>query len=699
MAHAEEARPISDGAPPSSTPGRIRIAALSTKARYVTGGDVLIRVSGVPSDSQPLLTVNGAKRHGALALVTGGSWSGLIDGLPEGRSVLTVTAGNSTGRLNVTNHPLTGPLFSGPQRGPLTCTTERNGLGAPTDADCSAGTAIRWNYVDVRGAVRSLSDPTTLPADVATVTVMGRSVPFLIRTESGTMNRSVYWISVIDPTPASNGWEGVSDGWNEDLIYRFGGGCGTSYSQGEPMVGDSRGAPTIDPDLLSRGYAVATATFNTFQVQCNDVLSAETMAMVKEHFIEHYGLPDRTIGEGGSGGSIQQQLIAQDYPGLLDALEISVPFPDALSIAPGVTDCGLLEHFYSGPDGSGFTDAQRTAVNGHAVSGTCGNWDRSFLDNLDPTTGCDLPAGQIYNATTNPTGTRCTLQDANVNTLGKDPATGFAVRPLDNVGIQYGLNALEAKVITVDQFLDLNERIGGFDIDGGFVPEREKAEQRDLRHMYSSGRINLGAGDLRHIPIIAINDYSDPTGDIHDRWRVFQIQDRLRTAGGADPANLSIWTVPGGSLGAALAGGSTAARNQAIDALGEWLDNLHRSPRPRSDQAWFDTLRSTRPASAANRCTTPDGVTITGTDIYTADNACTRAYPVAGDPRTAAGAPMSSTVGKCRLEMADPGSYGVPFTEDQQARLRSIFSQGVCDWSRPGIGQTGVSATWIDYGT
>lgn len=40
--------------------------------------------------------------------------------------------------------------------------------------------------------------------------------------------------------------------------------------------------------------------------------------MVKEHFIEEYGLPTHTIGWGESAGAVQQYLIVQNYPGLLD---------------------------------------------------------------------------------------------------------------------------------------------------------------------------------------------------------------------------------------------------------------------------------------------------------------------------------------------------------------------------------------------
>ena len=54
------------------------------------------------------------------------------------------------------------------------------------------------------------------------------------------------------------------------------------------------------------------------------------------------------------------------------------------------------------------------------------------------------------------------MYDHAVNVYGRDPKTGFARRPLDNVGVQYGLAALNSGAITKEQFLDLNEKIGGY---------------------------------------------------------------------------------------------------------------------------------------------------------------------------------------------------------------------------------------------
>jgi hypothetical protein len=118
-----------------------------------------------------------------------------------------VSAGADAARLEVTNHPITGPVFSGPHTRPLACTTEDHGLGPPTDDDCSAPTQLRWSYVTTEGEVVSLEDRTAVPDDAATTALDGTEVPLVVRSESGTINRGVYWIHVLDPAPAEDTWD------------------------------------------------------------------------------------------------------------------------------------------------------------------------------------------------------------------------------------------------------------------------------------------------------------------------------------------------------------------------------------------------------------------------------------------------------------------------------------------------------------
>ena len=53
----------------------------------------------------------------------------------------------------------------------------------------------------------------------------------------------------------------------------------------------------------------------------------------------------------------------------------------------------------------------------------------------------------------------------------------------------------------------------------------------------------------------------------------------------------------------------------------------------------------------------------------------------------------------CRLRPFDPedlGLTGLLSTPGELATLESLFASGVCDWSRPGVGQ-GPAQTWLRY--
>src|SRR5207253_2188838 len=143
-----------------------------------------------------------------------------------------------------------------------------------------------------------------------------------------------------------------------------------------------------------------------------------------------------------------------------------------------------------------------------------------------------IPAALVYNPVTNPQGTRCTLQDTLVNVFGADPRTNFARRSLDNVGVQYGLAALNAGKITFDQFLDLNQRAGGFDVDGNIVATRTVGDLDALRLAYQTGQVTNGSGGLPLLPIIDVRAYLDDSGNVHDAVRSLIMRARLMAANG-----------------------------------------------------------------------------------------------------------------------------------------------------------------------
>lgn len=722
---SDDAGPSGDEGSPGEGVAGLEVQVVSTRADMVTGGDVLLSVNtsavdSVNVDGEPTEVDFESDTTSADSADTGSV--GLLEGLPEGRSTVVVEAGGETAEVEVVNHPRNGPVFSGERLPMVTCTTDRYGMTAAKPPECDAEPVVRFAYLDSEGAMVFTDgigpEPGGVPEDAATVQIDGSEQPALLRVESVVIDRGVATITTL--ANASRPGAGLADSWDSDhwngrLVYRFGGGCGTTYSQGFNFFE----APSRD--LLADGYAFATNTLDTFQVQCQDIISAEAAMMTKEYFAERYGLPQVTIGEGGSGGAIQQFLIAQNYPGILDAITPSSPFPDAMSIAPGVIDCALLANYYQSDEGSALSTEQHQAINGHLSAATCALWDQTFVPVADPAR-CGfgdaagavvgslpglagglptVPDGLAYDPETNPGGLRCTMQDSYPQIFEPDPETGFAQRPVDNTGVQYGLAALNDGLIDAEEFLDLNEHIGGMDLDADFVPQRMEAEPDAVEKLYETGRITSG-GPLAEIPIIVTNTYTDPEGDIHDRFRMFSMDERLAGDDGAQAPGYVMWTrppPPEGSLTEQLAGaGDTGA--SAIRLVDEWATALKADD---TDAPIAQRLADTRPDAALNTCFDVDGQVVeAGGDVYRGPGPCTDSYPLGDDPRTAAGAPLANDIVKCALQPVDDavraGVYEVELTPAQVERLSAVFPDGVCDWSVPGVGQVPLGEPWQRFG-
>ena len=110
-------------------------------------------------------------------------------------------------------------------------------LGPPLDTDCTAPEKVTYLYLATgASALTPLPDVTILPADIAEVTTLaGATVPFVVRVETGGVNRGIYQSAVLhDPTrePAPTPFQPPL-GWNRRLIAIQGFGCpGGWYTQG-----------------------------------------------------------------------------------------------------------------------------------------------------------------------------------------------------------------------------------------------------------------------------------------------------------------------------------------------------------------------------------------------------------------------------------------------------------------------------------
>jgi hypothetical protein len=656
-------------------PGQIELAVTSTLAATVTGGDARIEVRGIQPGDRVRVERNGTDVTASLDP----SGAGVVDGLRLGvnhlTAVVTGPAGTRRATLAVTNHPITGPVLSGPHQEPFVCETEGAGLGPPLDADCSATPRVDWYARSaVTGGFTPLPDPSApYPPDTATTTTSdGRTVPFVVKVESSTINRSITRIAVLDDPHAG------TSSWNRRLVHAFGQSCGTGHHQGTNSPDNALGqvsssgnpydnafAPFVDlPAQLGTGAMTVHSTLTILGVDCNDVVSAETLMMVKEHIIESHGPVLHTIGSGASGGAIQQYTAANNYPGLIDAGTPIISFPDMTTTLMTIGDCLVLDRVFNA-DPLRWPEPKRQAVTGHRSSQICADWDASYSSLLRPD-ACDPIV---------PDNVRCTFQDDQVHLWGRDPVTGFARRPLDNTGVLYGLVALRSGAITAADFVDLNAAAGGLDIDGNFVDERMDMGEDVAAIAYATGRVT-GRGALHLTPVIDSHPNLDlvPVVDVHDAARSYMVRARLATHLGGD-GSLALWQ------GAPYPSASFAPAEQ-------WLTALESAGPTADDASRAAAVVATRPASAADKCT------VLGVDADTTEPCRTAAGT---SPRIAAGGPATEDVIKCELEAIEAADFP-QLSPAQLATLRATFPDGVCDWDATGVGETDRSTPWLSFG-
>ena len=694
--------------------GAFRVTVLSARPDMISGGDARVRIE-VPRDV-PLNTVVALLNGGAVQLAnfrpddSAHALEGVVSALRDGDNTFVVGSArrhptlfpvkNANDGLTVTlhNYPITGPIFSGPHERPFVCESQSfpiygntmGMLGPAVDENCTVVRRVDYFFRSVTtGRLVPLAWLSLKPSDLATgTTADGRQIPHIVQIETGTINRGIYQIAIPYDPVADRGAQLA--GWNGRLIYTFGGGCnGGWYRQGANTGG------VDDPVMLARGYAIASSSLNVFGNNCNDLLAAETMMMVKERFIEVFGRPHFTIGWGCSGGSYQVNQIADNYPGLLDGIIVGCGFPDLVSgMMPKVTDARLLRNYFEQRASVPYSDEQKRRVAGFLLLNTLGWVGGWNAGRVNATEHCPpgLPQNQRYHPTANRTGARCDVYDHAVNVYGRDPRTGFVRRPLDNVGIQYGLRALNDGVISAEQFLDLNETVGGFDEDGAVGPARTVGDREAIRIAYRSGRLLNGGGGLAFTPVIDYRGYADdnPVGDPHLRYHSFSAKARLKKVNGHSDSYVML--TEGRTHG--LFSTSSPVLSDALVQMDVWLTNLMADLRA---EAMIAKVRRARPADLRDSCWTRDEKATRILEPQERTGRCATLYPDASFPREVAGAGIESDIIKCELKPIDPTEYRSPLSAEQITRLRRIFPEGVCDWSKIGVEQQPLAGTWLRF--
>ena len=120
----------------------------------------------------------------------------------------------------------------------------------------------------------------------------------------------------------------------------------------------------------------------------------------------------------------------------------------------------------------------------------------------------------------------------------------------DNVGIQYGLKALLAGAITPEEFVTLNEKIGGFDADSNRTAARSAADSRRSTSPTAPASSSSGT-NLGKLPIIDSRGWDEQ--GIHYIWRSFAERARIDAANGGNHGNQVMWRYGTGLLPATAA--------------------------------------------------------------------------------------------------------------------------------------------------
>jgi hypothetical protein len=618
--------------------------------------------------------------------------------------------------------------------------------------DCEVEVQYRYYYLTEGGQWEWVDRLADVPTSglARTTTTEGREVPMIARMERGTINRFIYSIAMLVDRSESDPRQPDNSLWNGRLLYSLQGGVAIGRTQGSWSQ-----SAALSDEALRLGYAVVNSTGLRTNTHYNLLRGGQTAVMIKDHFVATHGDPLYTVAVGGSGGAIQQYVYQQNHPGLFDGGVPQYAYPDMLTQTIHIGDCELLEFYFERTDAQnprwrnidertrvlGLNAEQRPVLSSgdraqfnqlyqqFAALGipTPEGWNN---DDVVPLTECRPGWFGLTPVTLNPHFT--TVRDidklaediSNVHWTHWDDARdvygvderGWARTTWDNVGVQYGLDALRDGAITPEEFLHLNAFVGGwrhpsemvppgcpfvtarcldpaqFDPwssrqmnlspDGATPAPRTQGDVVAIRNAWENGHVFRGH---LNIPIIDWRHYLEHQLDMHNTHQSFAARQRIEHRMGHH-RNQLVWFTD------ARPGAPEANHTgDALEVLHEWITNIRSNPAGGVD--------GNRPASAVDRCWTTDGTLIAeGDDVWGGilddrpAGACTRAFELHSTSRIRAGAPISGDVFKCQTmpvrTAVTRGVYGGWRPDVAEIRrLEEIFPSGVCDYGLRGVGE------------
>ncbi|MCW8328886.1 DUF6351 family protein [Photobacterium sp. SDRW27] len=642
-------------------------------------------------------------------------------------------------------------LYSGPNQYPFYCMTLDSGLGQPLidnqagfgvpiydmvtgkrhlgySKDCSLKTRLTYVVVDTDNNLHSKTEFELKQLSL-------NKDDLLIRVEQGTINRYIY--TILMPIQVEEvGNQSSANAWNKRLIYRFEGGSGIGYRQGRINL-----FRLINKELsqLKKGYALITSSGNKTSYGYNMLLAEDTARRVKAQFVSLFGKPLYTVGIGGSGGGLSQYLIGQNSQDILDGLLPLYSYPDMVSVATYALDCDLFNNYFSflANDRARWQDWQnRQHVEGlRAINGAKqkAGWLQP-LNQLLRWQKPEFPRGNnecingyfgLSSYLNNPKEGflkpyfhDSVVKQVNwnywqdmVHIFGQDEH-GFGLSTWDNVGVQYGLQALLNNHITFDEFIDLNRKIGSWkplnemkaeriiSLSANTPPiwlslwgnhnitkvdtvsaKRQSASLTAINKAYEYGQVFIGRISL---PIIDIRNYLEDDLNMHHTSASFASRLRILNSQ-KHTQNHVIW----------ISDKEYSPIEKAYDVMDKWLMAINLLPDQLSYQ---QKVQMAKPIMAKDACFAEKGnIIASGKDVFNGDwnqqpsGACTKLFPIYSNSRIKAGAPWQGSIFKCHTIPIDTaienGIYGDLDLSAKVSALKQTFPDGVCDYTLGDMGK------------
>jgi len=642
-------------------------------------------------------------------------------------------------------------LYSGPSQYPFYCMTLDSRLGQPLiDNQQGIGVPV-YDSIDQRASVIGYSKNCSI-ASVVTYFFFNKKEQWVkaddtylqsldpqdqksvrwFRVEQGTINRYIYAI-VMPIAFAEIGDRLAQSAWNKRLIYQFHGGTGIGYRQGKLKA--TRVMKRRQRQLLD-GYAVISSSGNKTSYHYNMLLAEDTARRVKKHFVSLYGQPRYTVGVGGSGGALAQYLIAQNSTGILDGLLPLYSYPDMVTQTTYALDCDLINNYFT----FRAADIERWS-----------NWDdRQLIEGMNSKNDVEQRAGFLQPLNQLISGVFPSIPAGNsvcirgffgLSTYINNPRQGFlrdffhpsivdevdwsywqdmvwlygvdryqmAHSTWDNQGVQYGLEALVNGRLTLDEFMDLNRKIGSWKSQSQMKPEviltpfgrklplwltlwskgnitrvdrhTKTADRRigsleAMHAAYRTGQVFIGRLSL---PIIDIRHYLEEELDMHHISASFYTRLRL-TAEMGHAENQLIW----------IADKNYYPVDAGFELMDQWLTALRETPGA--------TVLTAKPESLEDSCFDQHGnVIASGKTVWDGPwnnkpaGQCSRVYPIYSNSRIQAGGTWAGDIFKCHLISVhtayEHDLYGKAVSRQSLEELLRIFPDGVCDYRQADQGR------------